>query len=171
MVKLKLMLIFHGRDSVSVSGVLLSRTGVVLTISPYRSGSAKINNLKRIDIQIQALRIRKISVILLVWDVECFYRRPSKKETLGQCCYNAGPPSATVAQHCNSIGSVFRVHRHRFPLMSPALCLIFPAHCAVIFWSPRTDPGGIDPSAKEALHKRKTDLETALTAQYLSLDG
>ena len=30
-----------------------------------------------------------------------------KQKTLSQCCYNGGPPSATLAQHYNSIAKVF----------------------------------------------------------------
>ena len=34
--------------------------------------------------------------------------QPSRHEALTQCCYNAGPPSSTSAQHENNIGSMPR---------------------------------------------------------------
>ena len=36
--------------------------------------------------------------------------RPSKQETSIQCCFIAGTPSATLAQHKSSIGSAHRVN-------------------------------------------------------------
>ena len=40
-----------------------------------------------------------------------FHRYPSKHETLTQCWFNAGPPSATLDQHWTSSGRAFRVVR------------------------------------------------------------
>ena len=41
----------------------------------------------------------------------CFtYRcKPSKHDPLIQCCFNAGPPSQSSAEHLSSIGSMYRV--------------------------------------------------------------
>ena len=34
---------------------------------------------------------------------------PSKHEALNQCCFNVGPPSTTLTQHSNNIGSMPRI--------------------------------------------------------------
>ena len=38
-----------------------------------------------------------------------FWCLPNKRETLTQCCFDAGPPSSTSAQHQNNIWSMSRV--------------------------------------------------------------
>ena len=37
-----------------------------------------------------------------------YHNAPCKPETLNQCCFNDGPPSATLAQHYTSI--VYDIH-------------------------------------------------------------
>ena len=48
--------------------------------------------------------------ITIITHVACFFS--SKQDTLIQCCFNAGPPSATLAQHLNNIGSKALVCKH-----------------------------------------------------------
>ena len=71
------------------------------------------------------------------------YRGPSEHYALKQCCFNVGPPSATLAQHYPSIGSPPRA---RWGSVLCNLLIIRPqVHVTSTNWFPRLSiPGKIN---------------------------
>ena len=61
--------------------------------------------------------LREIYYSVLVRNIMWLVYIPSKQETLTQCWSNAGPPSATLAQHHINTGSTPRVARLRVGLL------------------------------------------------------